>query len=224
MRTGRMVAAAALSASGVAVALAPSAAQASSGTAMVSVVHGIPKVAVDVYVNNKLTLKHFTFDKVAGPLNLPAGSYSLAVRAAGAKATSAPLLKASLMLKAGENATVIAHLSAKGAPTLQAFADPTAMLAKGKARVSVRHLADAPAVDVYAGTTKVVSNLSNAHQAVLVIPAGKVAISVDVAGTMKKVIGPATFNFAAGTTTIVNAVGNAATMPSTLTVAVQSYM
>lgn len=224
MRTSRMVAAAALSAAGVSVLAAPSIAQASSGTAMITVVHGIPKVAVDVYVNNKLTLKHFVFDKVAGPLSLPAGSYALAVRAAGAKASSAPLLKATVMLKAGEDATVIAHLTTKGAPTLQAFANPTAMLGKGMARVIVRHLADAPGVDVYAGSTKVVKDLTNSHQSVLVIPAGKVKISVDVTGTKKTVIGPATFTFAAGTTTIVNAVGNAATMPSTLTVAVQSYM
>lgn len=223
MRTRRMVVAATMSAAGVGVALAPTMAQASMGTAMVSVVHGIPKVPVDIYVNNKLTLKHFVFDKVAGPLSLPAGTYNLAVRPAGAKMSTAPILKASLKVVAGENATVIAHLTAKGTPTLQAFADPTTMLAMGKARIIVRHLAAAPGVDVYAGMTKVVKNLTNGHQAILVIPAGKVSISVDVAGTKKVVIGPASFTFAAGTTTIVNAVGSAATMPSSLTVAVQSY-
>ena len=91
----------------------------------------------------------------------------------------------------------------------------------GDARVIVRHVADAPGVDVYAGNTKVVTDLINPNQATLVIPAGKVSVSVDVTGTTTTVIGPATFNFKAGTTTVIYAIGSAA--GKTLTVAVQSY-
>ena len=91
----------------------------------------------------------------------------------------------------------------------------------GDARVIVRHLAEAPGVDVYAGTSKVVTDLTNPDQATLVIPAGSVPVSVDVTGTTTTVIGPATFEFKAGTTTIVDAVGSAA--GKTLTVATETY-
>ena len=53
---------------------APAGADTSNGT--VYVVHAIPGVTVDVYVNGKDTLPGFTPGTVAGPLSLPAGSYA----------------------------------------------------------------------------------------------------------------------------------------------------
>jgi hypothetical protein len=196
-------------------------AQASMVPAEVSVVHGIPATPVDVYVNGKVTLPDFTFDKVAGPLALPAGSYAIAVRPHKAAATSAPILAKTVEVTAGEDATIVANLTAAGKPTLSVFANPTKALPMGDARVIVRHLAEAPGVDVYAGSAKVVTDLTNPHQAVLVVPAGKVAISVDVTGTKTTVIGPARFDFKAGTTTVVYAIGSATA--KTLTVATQTY-
>src|SRR5690349_19290015 len=52
----------------VAVATLASPAQAQAGTGTVSVVHGIPGVTVDVYVDDVLTLPNFTPGTVAGPL------------------------------------------------------------------------------------------------------------------------------------------------------------
>ena len=201
--------------------LVNTAAQAASVPAEVTVIHGIPNTPVDVYVNGKLTLPDFTFGKVAGPLALPAGSYAIAVRPHGAPSTSAPILSDSVALTAGEDATVVADLTATGSPTLSVFANPTTPVAMGDARVIVRHLAEAPGVDVYAGTSKVVTDLVNPNQATLVVPAGHVSVSVDVTGTTTTVIGPASFNFKAGTTTVIYAIGSAA--GRTLTVAVQSY-
>jgi hypothetical protein len=197
------------------------AAQAASAPAEVTVVHGIPNTPVDVYVNGKLTLPDFTFDKVAGPLALPAGTYAIAVRPHGAASASAPILSQRVALTAGEDASVVANLTASGSPTLSVFANPIAAVAMGDARVIVRHLAYAPGVDVYAGTSKVFTDLTNPKQATLVVPAGKVSVSVDVTGTATTVIGPATFNFKAGTTTVIYAIGSA--KGKTLTVAVQSY-
>ena len=115
----------------------------------------------------------------------------------------------------------MADLTASGSPNLSVFADPTTPVAMGDARVIVRHLAEAPGVDVYAGTSKVITDLTNPNQTTLVIPAGSVPVSVDVTGTTTTVIGPATFDFQAGTTTIINAIGSAA--GNTLTVATESY-
>lgn len=209
-----------------ALAVAPSSgaatrAAASAGKAQITVVHGIPGVAVDVYVDGKKTLKDFTFGSVV-TVALPAGRYSLAVRPHGASAKSKPILSATTKVTSGENATIVANLTTKGRPALSVFANPTSRVASGKDRLIVRHVADAPGVDVYANGTKVISDLTNPHSsAALVVPSGTYRVKVDLTGTKTTVIGPATFHLAGGKTTIVYAIGNPKS--KSLTVATQSY-
>ena len=62
---------------------------AAAGDGTVYVVHGIPGVTVDVYVNGTNTLPNFAPGKVAGPLSLPAGSYAIKIFKAGADPASA---------------------------------------------------------------------------------------------------------------------------------------
>ena len=73
---------------GLSAATAASAAAAENGT--VYVVHGVPGLTVDVYVNGKAALTGFKPGQVAGPLSLAPGSYDVAVRKAGEAATAAP--------------------------------------------------------------------------------------------------------------------------------------
>ena len=221
MRIRTCLGAVAVAAVAVSPQLAGNPAQAAVAPAVVTVVHAIPKTPVDVYLDGKLALNDFSFGTVTKPISLAPGSYSVAIRPHKASAMTKPILATTLKLSAGENASVVADLNAKGTPSLNAFVNPTGSLAMGDARVIIRHLADAPAVDVYAGKTKVVSDLANPHQASLVVPAGKLSIKVDVAGTTTTVIGPAKFVFKAGTTTVVYAIGNASA--KSLTVAVESY-
>jgi len=115
----------------------------------------------------------------------------------------------------------VANLNAAQVPTLTVFANPTTPVPMGMARLIVRHVAASPAVDVYAGSAKVISALSNPDQATLVVPAGSVTVRVDVAGTSTTVIGPDTLDLKAGTTTIVYAIGSA--VHNSLTAAVQEY-
>ena len=211
----------AITAGVVAPLLVNTAANASTSTAEVTVVHGIPKTPVDVYLDGKLALNDFVFGTVTKPIALAPGSYSVAIRPHAASSTSAPILSTTVKVTAGENAAIVANLTATGSPTLNVFGDPTSSLPMGDARVIVRHLADAPGVDVYAGNTKVASDLTNPLKATLVIPAGKVTVRVDVTGTTTTVIGPASFDFKAGTTTVIYAIGSAT--GKTLTVAVQTY-
>lgn len=222
MRIRTCVAAAvAITASTVAPLLVNTAAHASTASAEVTVVHGIPKTPVDVYLDGKLAFNDFVFGTVTKPIALAPGSYAVAIRPHAASSASTPILSTTVKVTAGEIATIVANLTAKDAPTLHAFADPTSSLPMGDARVIIRHVAYAPGVDVYAGKTRVVSDLINPLEATLVIPAGKVTVKVDVANTTTTVIGPATFNFKAGTTTVIYAIGSAA--GKTLTVAVQTY-
>lgn len=196
-------------------------------TAEVTVIHGIPKVPVTVYANGKVLIKDFKFGSVVGPVSLQPGKYALAVRPYGASASTHPLLATTVRVVAGENATVVANLTAAGKAKLSVFANPTSSLAMGMARVIVRHTAQAPSVDVYAGpTTKsaLISNLANGKSATASVPAGTYTIGVYVHGTTTKpAIGPAKFTFAAGTTYVIYAIGSATSMPASITVAVQKY-
>ncbi len=205
----------------------PAHASSMSTTAEVTVIHGIPNVPVTVYANNKVLIKDFKFGNVVGPVSLAPGKYALAIRPFGAAASTKPILAASVSVVAGENASVEANLTAAGKPTLSVFANPTTTLAMGMARVIVRHTAQAPGVDVYAGPTSkapLVSNLVNGKSATAVVPAGSYTIGVYVHGTKTKpAIGPAKFTFAAGKTYVVYAIGSATSSPATITVAVQKY-
>lgn len=205
---------------GVAMAAIP--AGAATADATLTVVHGIPNTPVDVYVNGKEQLSDFQFKTVTQPLSLPPGRYSIAIRPKGASASSAPILSGSATLSAGANATVVASLTAAGKPALNVFINPTsAVRVPGDLRVIVRHVAQAPAVDVYADSAKVVSSLTNPHQAVLVVGARHVEAKVTVAGQTAPVIGPLPLNLQAGTTTIIYAIGSAAN--KTLTAVTQIY-
>jgi hypothetical protein len=194
-------------ASVMALALAvPAQAQAATGT--VTVIHGIPGVTVDVYVNDDLTLPAFAPETITDPLELPAGDYAIDVRLAGAPDTEAPLFSGSATLPAGANATIIANLSEAGTPGLNVFVNDTAATPEGQGRLVVRHTAAAPAVDVLAGGEAVISGLANPDEAVLTLPAGTVSASVAAAGTTDPVIGPADVPVVAGQVTIVYAIGS----------------
>src|SRR6478736_5735703 len=79
----RLIAATAAGSLAVAAALFGALPASAADPAEVYVVHGIPGLPVDVYVNGALTLDDFQPETVAGPLDLPAGSYAIATISAG---------------------------------------------------------------------------------------------------------------------------------------------
>jgi hypothetical protein len=196
-------------AAGGAVALGTTpAAAAENGT--VYVVHGVPGLTVDVYVNGKATLTSFKPEAVAGPLSLAAGSYKIDIRAAGAAATATPAISKTVSLPSGANVSLVAHLGATGTPTLTPFVNDVTGLAAEKARLVVRHTAAAPAVDVLAGGKPAFTDLVNGKQAQADLAPGTVSAAVALANTTTPVLGPAPLSLAAGKVTVVYAIGSAA--------------
>ena len=129
----------------------PVAAGAQSGPAQVRVAHFSPDApAVDVYVNvnDDKVLSGVEYKTVSKYLELPAGSYDLAVRPAGAAASSDAVIEATADVKAG-NAYTVAAVGALADIEGQIFSDDLSAPASGKAKVRVIHAApDVPAVDV----------------------------------------------------------------------------
>lgn len=190
-------------------ALAVPASAATSDSASLSVLHGVPGLTVDVWVDGELTLDDFEPATLAGPLELPAGTYSVAITAADAQDDSEPVLgPLDLPLEAGGNYTAVAHLDADGEPTASFFTNDTSEVAAGEGRLTVRHTAAAPAVDVLAGDEPVITDLANAAEESLDLPAGTVSATVAATGTTEPVIGPADIPVQEGVSTIVYAWGS----------------
>ncbi len=190
--------------------LAMPAGAATDDTAQLSVLHAIPDTPVDVYVNGALTIDDFQPGDLAGPLALPAGDYEVALTAPDAVDASAPVVgPATITLTAGANYTAVAHLTEAGEPGLNLFTNDTSQTAAGQGRLTVRHVAAAPAVDVLAGGSPVIQGLTNPDEASLNLPAGTVSASVALAGTTDPVLGPTDVAVQEGVLTILYAWGSA---------------
>jgi Domain of unknown function (DUF4397) len=207
IRTRVLGAGAALALAAVGLGAAPASA---ADTATVSVLHAVPGVTVDVYANGQKLLTGFTPGTLTDPMQIPAGSYDIAVYPTGADpSTTQPAASAKgVGVPAGANATLVANLTEQGQPTLNAFVNDVSPVPAGKARVTVRHVAAAPAVDVRANGTPVVTGLTNPAEKSLVTDAGTVSADVVLAGTSTVAIGPASLDLAEGSNTVVYAWGS----------------
>jgi hypothetical protein len=187
---------------------APAAAQDGEGT--VSVVHGVPGVTVDVWVDGTPLLEGFEPGTITDRLPLAAATYEIEVYAAGADPeTEDALFGDDVELPAGVDASVVAHLTEDDQPTLTTFVDDLSEVDEGQARLTVRHTAAAPAVDVRADEQPVFTGLANPGEESAQIPAGVVSADVVLSGETDPVLGPVDLDLAAMTATTVYAVGSA---------------
>lgn len=194
----------------------PAGAQSSSD---VYVVHGIPGVTVDVYVNGALTLDSFVPEDIAGPLSLPAGDYDIDIFAEAATApaaasarTDAAVIDVTAAVPGNASVSVVAHLDAAGAPSLTAFVNDLSDTDRNEGRITIRHTAQAPAVDIIAGGAPVApfTNLISGGEAVADLPVGDYPTGIAEAGsTTELVAAPVTAS--AGENLVVYAIGSLGT-------------
>jgi hypothetical protein len=201
------IAAGAIAAVGVAI----PASAISDTSADLYVLHAVPGLTVDVYVNGELTLDDFEPGDLAGPLDLPADTYTVAITASDAMDDSDPAIgPIDLTLDANMSYTAVAHLDADGAPTASLFTNDLSAIPAGQGKLTVRHTAAAPAVDVLADGAVAFENLSNPDEVKANLPVGTISAAVAATGTTDPVIGPADVTIAEGVNTIVYAWGSLA--------------
>jgi hypothetical protein len=194
---------------------------ASAADASLNVVHGIPGVDVEVCVNGAVAIPGFNPGEVVTGVPLPAGSYDVKIVAAGDGCDDPAILEATgIELADGKNYTAIAYLREDGTPTLGLFKNNVKPLAKGTARLTIRHTAAAPAVDVWANGNVLLSDVPNGASATLRVPTGVYAAWVSLPGDYAPVIGPAVLKLERGTAYQVYAWGSAAAGYSFAVVAV----
>lgn len=168
--------------------------------AYVRVAHFSPDTpAVDVYLNAKISpIQGAAYPAMTGWLEVPAGTYSVAVAPAGTSIGDAAIGPVELTFEAGSRST-IAAIGSLEAGTLTAGLveeDYDTEIALGNARVTVFHAIEtAPAVDVLAGDAAIVSFLaypgrlgSNDGAVTLDVPAGTYDLAVVPAGETAPVV------------------------------------
>lgn len=172
-------------------------------------VHGIPGLPVDVYLDGKLTIPNFQPGQILGPLTGPAGSVDVAIVPAGGDPAH-PALAGRFTFVPGGNVSVVAHLDANGAPTVSVFNNDFS--ATSGARVIVRHTAAAPAVDVVLLTNGAISArvgpASNGQQAAVDFAPGRYTGGLVPTGTDTLVYGPFSADLRGGYVYVVYAIGD----------------
>lgn len=192
----------------------PSVETVSSETGFVRVIHGVPGLTVDVYVNGALTLPNFAPETITDPIELPTGNYDIAIVPAGGDPAS-PVISGSVFLPAGVDASVVAHLAADGTPTLSVFVNDVSAIAAGDARLTARHTAAAPAVDIKIwdrqfNVVAAFTDVTNGLEGVTEVDASRYYVTLSPAGTNDFIIGPAKVPFNAGQLYIAYAIGSLA--------------
>ena len=183
-----------------------------AGNGIATVVHGVPGLTVDVYLNGNLTIPSFAPETVLGPLMLPATDYEIAIYPAGSDPLATkPAIAAETSLPAGANASIVAHLDGAGAPTASVFVNDVSEIAATEARLVVRHTAFAPAVDIIAnGSLALFENVTNPNEGQLDVAADTYGVTINAAGTSTVAFDAGDVTLPEGQSTIVYAVGDLA--------------
>jgi hypothetical protein len=213
-------------------ATAPASAAESTSKATVSVLHGIPAAVlsglgvaggiVDVCANGSVELIADFAPGQLKTLQVDPGTYTLSVHPGAAGCAGPTLLSTQATVAAKRNYTVTANLALTGqqatpiAPALNVFVNNQApvtktatKLSRTAGRVTVRHIAAAPGVDVFVNGNVAITNLTNPNQAQTRLPRGtyQVAAGLTGAGTAGIALGPVPLTVKPGTNVIVYAWG-----------------
>ena len=120
---------------------ASTASAAPPGAATLSVVHGIPGVPVDVFVDGALTLEDFQPETVTDPIPLPPGDYTIDVVEREGGTT---VISDTVTLGDRVDASAVASILGDGSLGLQVFEDDTSQLDRGTTRYQLRNTGNTP--------------------------------------------------------------------------------
>ena len=184
--------------------------------ARVFIIHGIPGVPVDVYatpagaaIPATPTIAGFQPKQI---VDLTAGPVTVDIRifAAGANPQTATPVIAVLgaAVPGPGEISILAHLDGNGAPTATIYTNDNSAPLPGAARVSVRHAAQVPAVQLSAGGVPKLA-LTNPYFGDLEVPAGvALPLQLQVPFTGAAITPTASLAFNAGMRYFVYAIGS----------------
>ena len=181
-----------------------------ASTRLVTILHAVPG-ADDVYFNLDLALESLEFGTVTDPIELGGGGrdrrdFVVDVVSAGVpirQSASDEVFNNLASLPEVTNASIVVHPAEDGEPRVSDFLNDVSEVAAGDARLTVRHAAAAPAIDVLVDGEVVIKSLADSDEATLDIPSAAYAFAVAAAGTTDLVLGPLDLTPAQGASTII---------------------
>lgn len=190
-----------------AVALVPAGVDAQDAPS-ITLLHGIPGVTVDVATAGAVVIPGFE-PGATQDLSAFAGQTltDVEVRVAGTEDVVIGPVPEFVVPDSG-NWTVMAHLDADGNPVIASFENNTAPTADGEGRLTVRHTAAAPAVDLVVGDARPIEGAANGASAELALPSGEIAGAQLAPAGGDPIVDVPTVELAAGSNLIVYAVGS----------------
>lgn len=181
---------------------------AADGHIRIHLIHGIPGVDVDVEAGGSNVFEDFSFQDTQD-LSALAGQTLEGLKVKVAGTDTVAIDAGDVALPSDGNLSVIAHLDADGAPTLSIFSNDESSTDAGQGRLTVRHTAAAPAVDILANGNVAFENVPNGEGGSADLAAGTISASVVPTGASEPVvIGPADLPITEGASLIVYAVGS----------------
>ncbi len=177
-----------------------------SGT--VTLVQAVPGRAVEVRVDGRELHRVAHAGDVIGPVRLPSGRHEFAFVGAGGS-----VVRETVWLRPGSSVDVVLHRPAalRGASVVNSFRTPTRPIRAGWARILVGATASLVPADVRVDDRVVFANIANGESATIDVTAGRHLVALVPTGQpAPAVLGPLKVNVAAGTVTMVYAVGGPA--------------
>jgi len=185
-------------------------ASAAPGDATLWVVHGVPGATVEVCVDG-IPQDDFAYRQKFSTALTP-GDHTFTLYANGSNCAGTPIDKADITrtVAMDGNYTIVAGASAQtGKVRFFWFSNNVANTKRGMFRLSIRHVAVAPAVNVFMNKTRMtVPALTQGASKTLQLAWGDYVTRVKVAGTSKTILGPVTRSFERKTAVQLYIVGN----------------
>ncbi len=173
-----------------------------------TLVHGLPGVTADVAVDGTVVIDNFVPGSLANITSFAGQTLTNLTVTDDATGDVAIGPIASLEVPASGSHSLVAHLDASGNAVLSTFANNTNQVSTGEARLTLRHTAEAPAVDLIVGDDRPIVAATNGQSGELELPAGQLA-DAQIAPTGDVAIASLpTLDLAANTNTIVHVIGS----------------
>lgn len=180
---------------------------------------------VDIAVSGVgCAITNFKFGEITDYIALPSGTYTIEISLSDGACGNSPVLSPQVKIRDGRYLTAVAHLDENGGPTASAFQDDQSAARSKNGRVTIRHTAAAPTVDVTYGVNKqrdkayTFSGISNGQGGSATFFAKNYKATIYPYLGSDAVAGPVSAPITAGTNLFVYAVGSLANGTFTLLV------
>jgi hypothetical protein len=171
-----------------------------------TLVHGLPGVTADVSVDGTVVIDDFAPGSMANITSFAGQTLvNLTVTDSSTDEVIIGPIPSTDMPGSGSH-TLVAHLDASGTAVLNSYQNNTDAVSSGEARLTLRHTAEAPPIELIIGTDRPVQ-VSNGESAEVELPAGTLEAQIGPVGDTPIASLP-TLDLAANTNTVVHVIGS----------------